>query len=222
MTIKILLVTFLAILLSACGPKKADEAGEVQKQINDVRAQIESNDQIINLEIARAAVAKPQVVVVLKKQLVDETQKVLPSSPPIEVIPPSPRKEVAPVPAPTKLVNLLLISDDPDHLPDSYKGIPASSIIQDDKHIHFMFDGGPVDSNQKVLFSYSYSDRDLPITGAISMPDNSILAANVPPRNVYRDSDGTIYYDEANGGKFIREPKGAIYTTNQETLPTQQ
>ena len=140
-----------------------------------------------------------------------------------KITPPPPAKEPVAVSAPIWRVNILLV-DEYGRVPECYKGVRVQDITVKGNHTHFLFDGKPIDWNQKVVLSYSYLDNAPPITGTIYYTPEGGAASkviNVPPCNVYQDSDGSIRYDDLQGG-FPLAPKGAGYITAQSTLPTQQ
>jgi len=187
---------------------------DLQPQIDDLQRQINNNEKDVNVQIAQANDDNLKDEVATPGKQTDEAKKIVPQSP---------VKEAVAVPDATQFVNILLV-DDYGRVPECYKRVRVTDISQNGKHTHFLFDGKPIDWNQKVVFSYSYTDNEAPITGTIYYtPEIAGVASkviNVPPCNVYQDADGTIRYDDG-AGRYPCAPKGAGYITTQSVLPTQ-
>jgi len=241
MKIKIFLTVLIVIImsgLSGCSPKKGDNISEGQQQIGDLQLQLgdlqqqvtiddlklqlgDLKQQIANAEkdvsaqvvqtnaqIAQAKDNNPKYGIEANNQT-DKAQKFVPQA------------DLTNVSAPAR-VNILLV-DEFGRVPDCFKGVLVSDVTQNGKHTHFMFDGKPIDWNQKVMFSYSYTDNEPPITGAIVWTPKTGEASkviNIPPCNIYQDSDGTIRYDDG-AEKYPIAPEGSAYITTQSVLRTQ-
>lgn len=124
---------------------------------------------------------------------------------------------------PELLVNVLFV-DEYGHVPDCYKGVRVSDITLKGNHTHFLFDGKPINWDKKVVFSYQYTNNDVPIVGtiyhAVEVGGVASKVIDIPPHNVYQDNDGTIRYDDLTG-KFPLAPKGSGYVITKCILPAQ-
>ncbi len=136
------------------------------------------------------------------------------------ITPQNPAKETVVVPPdPEILVNILFI-DDQGNVPHCYKGVRVSDIVQKEGHIAFMFNGKTISWSEKVVFSYPYTSNEAPMTGTIFL-EGAILVANVPPRNVYQDENGSIRYDDLSEIRYPLAPKGSEYLFSQTILKAQ-
>lgn len=189
---------------------------DLQGQICGQQEQIVGNKKDLNAQIAQIKEdnRRAEAEAAAARRRAGEAKKIVPQNLTIKA---------APCHSAVLRVNILLV-DDYGRVPECFKGVAVSDITQNGKHTHFLFDGKPIDWNQKVVYSYSYTDNEAPITGTIYYTPEIAGAAskviNIQPRNVYQDSDGTIRYDDG-AGRFPRAPKGAGYITTQSVLPTQ-
>lgn len=218
----------VAILLALVGIWRTMLTTASQSQPRGVTPSLSENTYASKKEVATLrgtsemdiAAVKDELAKVAKLAVTKAELKKLESKVDEKVVP---AKEAVIVSAPVWRVNILLV-DEYGRVPECFKGVLVSDIIQKGRHTHFMFNGKPVDWNQRVVLSYSYADNNPPITGAIyytPAAGAAVKVINVPPYNVYQDSDGTIRYDDLGGG-FPCAPKGAGYITSQSTLPDQR
>lgn len=201
--------------MSALKEKSESNVASLRNELATTAKLGTTKDEMTKLENrleSKMGLAKEEV----KKLVVDEVKK---------IVPPNPTKEAVVVPAVPRRVNILLV-DSSGNVPECFKGVFVSDILQQGKNTHFPYRNEHneikfVDWNQ-VMFSYPYTD-DPCITGTIYCTPEIAGAAskaigNVPSHNVYRDEKtGTIRYDNLIGGF----PLAIGYVTAQHPLPTQ-